>query len=315
MRNAMGQMANNPYTQPFVNPQFVLSIQPPFYPSPVTHQSVPPTPASTTRSEPYPNPHQPGFRQMHSHAYSIAAPNEFSKRDVDSKSPSVPHEALGHRQMSSPASASSGRPPTIDAEDVKPNLSYLRQTQSAAANYPGPAFTFFRPTWSSVGPFTTGLPPESQQMLGPALDPNGPFTAALMVGSENYTSSPYYPWSRRQTSAKLNVMDNSIQPPYGGMSTTLVPGILDGSADVMPATVASSTPSLEDLKVPSAGSDFNFSHESSGRGLNPHSAPTLMRKSTGSTQGLDSGQGTPRDGSWDSFVHDGSWTEEPASTA
>ena len=155
--------------------------------------------------------------------------------------------------------------------------------------------------WQDMNPFTTTLPPESQQMLGPALDPNDPFTSQLMHGSENYIHNPYYPWGN-QYYGKGGML---MQPvPYGDMSATLAPSALDASGAEALAATTTKAPTIKNeyASAPSSGLDFNLSQESKGLyGLTrEHSQP-----------GLASGPVTPGDGFWDSFVQEG-WNEEAA---
>ena len=153
--------------------------------------------------------------------------------------------------------------------------------------------------------FTTSLPPESQQLLAPGLDPNDPFTSSLMAGSENYTSNPYYPWGNMQSLGKVGEMTSSIHPSYNGMSATLAPSALYNGADILSATPAATAVSNDSASAPSGGFDFSLSQENSEKSSHQYHD---------NNHGLASGQLTPAEGFWDSFVQDGGWTEEPTAT-
>jgi hypothetical protein len=305
----MEQMVNNPYNQPQYSnhPQYAGHPQQAMYNSAMMNQHVAQSPTSAYRSAPYPSPHQSGFRQTHGRAYSMAAPNEVSNNVVTSQSPSMPSNTLDQRRMSTPAKipASPGSH-SLDVNGIKPDPDPQRQTQSATAAQAGQLTGNFPPLWQDIGPFTTSLPPEAQQLLGPGLDPNDPFTSVLMAGSENYISNPYYPWGNIQGSGKLSQMTPSTHPSYNGMSATLAPSALDSGADALSATTPSTSPPNDNTAAPSSDLGFNFGQES--KGFNPYSTTGLSRDDV--PQGLGSGQVTPGEGFWDSFVQDGGWAED-----
>jgi hypothetical protein len=309
----MEQMANNSYNQPQYpnHPQYTGHPQQAMYHSAIMNQHLAQSPTNAYRSAPYPSPHQPRFRQMHGRAYSMAAPNEVSTNAVTSQSPSIPSDTLNHRRMSTPANipASPG-PRTLDVNSIKPDPDHQRQTHSATPVQSGQMAGKFPPLWQDMGPFTTSLPPEAQQLLGPGLDPNDPFTSVLMAGSENYTSNPYYPWDNMQGSGKLGQITPLIHPSYNGMSATLAPSALDSGADALSATTATTSLSNDNITAPSSGVGFNFSQES--KVFNPYSTTGLGRDD--STQSLGSGQVTPGEGFWDSFVQEGGWTEDASAS-
>ena len=302
VRSAMEQMVNNPYNQsPYpIHPQQAM------YNSPIMNQHVAQSPNSVYSSRPYPSPHQPGFRQTHVRAYSVAAPNEISSNAVGWQSLSMPSDTLGGRRMSTPAKIpSSPGSRSADVNGIKPDPDYQRQMQSATAVQSAHLAGNFPPVWQDMGPFTTSLPPEAQQLLGPGLDPNDPFTSVLMAGSENYISNPYYPWSNVQSNSKLAETTITMHASCNGMSATLAPSVLESGADALSATTATTPPSNDNNIVPSSGLGFNFSQES--KVFDSYSRDD-------STLGLGSGQVTPAEGFGDSFIQDGGWCEEAAAT-
>jgi hypothetical protein len=296
----MEQMANNSYNQPPypTHPQYAGHPQQAMYNSPIMNQHMAQSPDSVYRPTPYPSPHQPGFRQTHVRAYSVAAPNEILSSAVSWQSPSMPPNTLGGRRTSFPDSRSA------DVNGIKPNPDYRRQNQSAITAQSGYLAGNIPPAWQDMGPFTTSLPPEAQQLLGPGLDPNDPFTSVLMAGSESYISNPYYPWGNVQSSGKLEETI-TMHPSCNGMSATLAPSVLESGADALSATTATAPASNDNNAVPSSGLGFNFSQES--KVFDSYSRDD-------STQGLGSEQVTPAEGFWDSFVQGGGWSEEAAKT-
>lgn len=290
----MEQMVNNSYAQQYPNaPQFAHS-SPTVFPSPMVHQSMTSSPTTSYRHTPYPNPHQPNFHQTHARSYSTTA---FPTNEQSPNTPSIPHHSPDHRRMSTPASLPN-LSPLVNTHGVPSENAYQRQTQPAT-------FGAFPPLWQDMGPFTTSLPPESQQMLAPALDPEDPFTANLMQGSESHISSPYYPWGTPHFGKQDQIAGYN---PYGGMSATLAPSALEHSGEALSAASSNVPPAkAESTSAPSSGLDFNLSQESKGLLAIPSTGMTREN----SVQGPASGQATPHDTFWDSFVQDG-WNEESA---
>jgi hypothetical protein len=304
----MEEMVNNSHNQPPypTHPQYAGHPQQAMYDSPIMDQHVAQSPNSIYRPTPYPSPHQPGFRQTHVRAYSVAAPNEISGNAVSWRSPSTPSNALDGRRMSTPAKIpSSSGSRSVDVNGIKADPEYQRHTPSATAAQSGNSAGNFPPVWQDMGPFTTSLPPGAQQLLGPGLDPNDPFTSVLMAGSENYISNQYYPWSNAQGNGKLAETTITMHPSCNGMSTTLAPSVLESGAHGLLAITATPPPSNNNNTMPSSGLGFNFSQES--KVFDPYSRDD-------STQGLGSGQATPAESFWDSFVQDGGWSEEAATS-
>ena len=300
----MDQMINNSYAQQYPNsPQFAQTQQ--TYPSPMTPHTITSSPTSY-RAAPYPSPHAANFKQTHGRAYSMASPADL-KHNPQPQSISVPPNP--ERRMSTPSSLPTAGKSTspLKVEDINPDPDHQRQTQSAVV---APSGTFnhasFPPLWQDHGPFTTALAPEAQQMLAPALDPNDPFSAMLMAGSEHLPYAQFNPWMQ-STYSKSNPMLSSMHSNYNGMSATLAPSALDNSHESLSAATSSTGPQAADgLSVPSAGLDFNFSQDSTTfKGL----SGGLTRES--SSHDLASGQITPGgEGFWDAYVQEPAWGEE-----
>jgi hypothetical protein len=295
MRSAMEQMVNNSYPGTYpMGAQFQHTPNP--FQSPMLPQHhMPQSPLSPYRSAPYPSPHHPNFRSMHSRAYSMAAISNQSQ-----ETPSASDSSLEHRRMSTSAVAQPASTP-INTDGLKADPDYMGQTQSATV----PTGTF-PPLWQDMGPFTTTLPPESQQMLGPALDYSDPFQAMLMNGSQMHTNSPYFPWNDMSQGIKGMPVHPSA---YQGMSATLAPSALKPKTEPessAPSPATPATASNKDTAAPSSGLDFNFSQESKDLELNNISS--FGEGQTESAPG--SGRATPTDGFWDNFVEEDHWNEE-----
>ncbi len=302
MRNAMDQMINNSYAQQYPNaPRFAHNGNQSTLSPPLSGGDITQSPSTVQRLGPYPSPHQPGFKHPHNRPYSTATPNEMPQPGAPHSS-SPPFAGPQERGISTPGGLAS--PPALfrplKPDAVKPDPDRQRQTQSATT---GMSDTY-PPLWQDMGLFTTSLPPESQQMLGPALDPRDPTTSMLMAGSEPFTSSPYYPWGNSTSAGKLE----ATRPTFGSMFSTLAPIDLVKPEDFS-ATAAKPGRDLSNISsAPSAGLDFNSSQDGTDFKGTPGFGTVLTRES--SAAGLDSGQITPGEGFWDSFVQDGGWAEE-----
>ena len=299
MRSAMEQMMQNSYGQAYPNaPQFASNNM---FPSPLSPTSNISTssPNMSYRHAPYSNPHRPNFQQNHGRAYSTAAAITTDQQHQSPSTPSVPSHSMDQRRMSTPANTSTSN--HISQSSAIPDQDYHRQTQSATA-------ASFPPLWQDMGPFTTQLPPEAQQMMAPALDPNDPFTQSLMQGSDFYTNSTYYPWGQQQ----YGKPDQMFMNPYAGMSTTLAPSALDVTANeslIQTSTKqtksadkgkASTLIKQESLAAPSSGLDFNLSQDS--KTLPGY--PTGMTRENSAVDGGTLSRTESHDGFWDNFVHD-----------
>lgn len=291
MRSAVEQMANNQYSQQFAGHPGMTYQQPRqnMFSSTMLQQqqqqqqtmSQVTSPGSSYRQVPYPSPHHPGFRHQHGRAYSTAVIPTPKVETPPTPAPSS-HD---HRRMSTPATI----PPQLDTSGLKSDPDYIRQTQSAQFTQGS-----FNPFWHESSPFTTSLPPESQQMLAgsQALDPNDPFTASLMNGSEQYLSNPYYPWGNDMHPG----MKAAHAPAsYQNMSVTLAPAAITSQPESLAATPISN-PNL-DGAMTSSYDPLGLNHIGMYQAHSPHS--------------LHSGQNTPGESFWSNFVQDGSWEGEP----
>ena len=288
MRSAVEQMANNQYSQQFAGHPGLAYQQPrqnmfnsTTLQQQQQQQQISPrasTPGSSYRQVPYPSPNHPGYR--HGRAYSTAV---IPTNKVQTPSTPAP-SSLDHRRMSTPATI----PPQLDTTGtVDPD--YVQQTQSAQFNQT------YNPFWSENSPFTTSLPPESQQMLAgsQALDPNDPFTASLMNGSEQYLSNPYYPWGNDMHPG----MKAAHAPAsYQNMSVTLAPAAVTSQPESLAATPISSSTTL-DGNLSSSYDPLGLNHIGMYQAQSPHS--------------LHSGQNTPGESFWSNFVQDDSWESVP----
>lgn len=285
MRSAVEQMGQHTYNQQYGQPQTQYNQPRPnmFQPS-IQHQSHMPHPGmSGYRQVPYPSPHHPGFRQAHGRAYSTAA-----VPTTKVATPPTPVSlAMDHRRMSTPAVPQT----SIETANIKPDPDYMRQTQSAQMPQ-----GHFNPYWQDMTPFTTSLPPESQQMLAgaPALDSNDHFGTGLMNGADQFVSSSYYPWIHGHD------MHHGMKPmPYPqmsaqGMAATLAPAALTAPAEVHE----------QQQHVPRDGAFVM-----DPLGLNHLQMPI---KDEASPHSMPSGQNTPGESFWANFVQDGTWTDELA---
>ena len=137
----------------------------------------------------------------------------------------------------------------------------------------------------SISPLTMNLPQDSQQLLGPALNPSDPFMAMLMAGGSASAPS-FYDYMSYGQNAKP-VQENRT---YQGMNSTLAPSALSMSPNrdggiVNPDYFEALPSNYADLK----GFDFPGSQNSSNG------------------ENSNSGQ----DNSWEALIDDKTWRENP----
>lgn len=320
MRSAMEQMVSQSFAQQFPNaPQFGQNQQ---FPSPMVNTNMgspgmaraSPTAASSYRSAPYPSPHSPAFQQAHGRAYSMAAPPLPSGQPgTPNRSPAQAANALHQRRMSMPAASSSAATTPALNTDGLPSADPEQQRQTQSANVAGKQPDNFPPLWQDTGPFTTSLPPETQQMIGPALDLNDPFSSMLMSGSDNYATNPYYQWGN-MFPQNIKAEASPMHPSLDGMSATLAPSALDMSGDGFSASANFNGLATGDQpSAPSSGLDFNLSQDSTSlKGMPSTTGGNMSRQS--SSHGLKSGHVTPPEAFWDSYLQDGTWGDETSTS-
>ncbi|KAI9854053.1 MAG: hypothetical protein M1824_000662, partial [Vezdaea acicularis] len=200
MRSALDQAITNTYAAQYPNaPQFAHNQS--VFPSPMTPgQMMPPTSPSVYRTAPYPIPGAQAHQTSHARASSIANPQMNTcggfRSAFDHTFESPPKSPPTDRRSSMPAvtgTAASTNPPSPSNSSrlTLDTTSSFHSDAAGRADTPSQQFqanpmqqnsTQFdmSPLQGGFSPFTTSLPMESQMMLGPALDPNDPFTAQLM---------------------------------------------------------------------------------------------------------------------------------------
>ncbi|KAI9785852.1 MAG: hypothetical protein M1816_008179 [Peltula sp. TS41687] len=251
--------ANATATSPYPSPM----LAPPTMPTPQlspTQTPTSPTATSPYRQSPYPIPGTPSFqRKPHMRSPSIAiADDEASKTNPSSepgrKPASTPMtkaesqvsandktKSQAQKPSSSSAEPQSTAPPATDVPPFEPHQMYSTSPQTMPPPPPPPpAFdpTFFYGNSSDpFGPFSMSLPPESQLLLGPALDPLDPMTLMFMAGSENFAQPPWGGFCTPTSSTSMMsgatkgfIKPQNVHPSYDGVYSTLAPSALDLTA-------------------------------------------------------------------------------------
>lgn len=336
MRTALDQAINNTYAQQYPNaPRF--PHQSPMFPSPMlapptiqTSQLPPtPTPSSATasspyRQSPYPIPGTPAFqRKPHMRSPSIAVADDESSKvntssdqarnsvatpvtkvenqpSADEKPKSQPEKPQPEKQSSSSIETQPSATPATDAA-FDPLM--MPSTSTSSHTLP-PAFdpTFFYGNISDpFGPFSMSLPPESQLLLGPALDPLDPLTSMFMAGSENFSQPPWGGFCNPTASASMNgsakglLKPQNVHPSYDGVYSTLAPSALDLTATSLQQENDFKTPVMATkTKVePSSTNNPSFSVKGDATGPIKTVSPTMTMQHTGTDAGLTAGAGNP----------------------
>ena len=164
-------------------------------------------------------------------------------------------------------------PSTKESTAEQDTHSHLQPKQDLAAPTPFP---------QDISPLTTTLPADSQQLLGPILNPANPFDSMLMGG--NLEHSGFMTHSFSGPSQK----DSNFYPNLDGMNTTLAP-----------SASQTSQPSLSVEPNQTFGTYDHFDFDN------------LKGNELGNVSDGGSVSGTPGiDGTWDAFIDENSsWAE------
>ncbi|KAF2827610.1 hypothetical protein CC86DRAFT_393698 [Ophiobolus disseminans] len=171
---------------------------------------------------------QDSFRRMslppHAFEQQSQAGSDGQVRPTISRSTT----AQSHHQSASPQTAS----PSIASGQVTPHLHNSTDTPSSfpysQAGYP------FSSQVLNSNPLTMSMPPESQQLIGSAMDPNDPRTAFFMAGSDNLPQpfAPTYTYNP-------NFSGKAGRPISAEGTMTPGAGIKAENADAEPPTIPS----------------------------------------------------------------------------
>jgi len=142
---------------------------------------------------------------------------ERPARPTLSRSPTA--HSLQNRQSSSPQTSSPTAGSVHDFSHMQSGPNTPSHYSMNSANYQFNSHTL------STNPLTLSMPPESQQFIGSALDPNDPRTATFMAGSDNIpqpfqTTYTYNPNKLTQTSSTSSMPDSAT-----GSAQTLSSGL------------------------------------------------------------------------------------------
>ncbi|KAK8198925.1 hypothetical protein IWX49DRAFT_414056 [Phyllosticta citricarpa] len=323
MMGAFGQ----PYPNaPHFAPQFFMHQPYQMLPPQMIHRSP-----QSFRQAPYPSPQTAQKPQQRS--ASIATPQDASHQQTTGpphgRSDSVQDHDDQQRRLSMPAqpirspsmpsnAAHTSRPPTSSPDTSKDQAQSMpfndAQYSTAGSSTPAtpqqplfssPSMPFSMeptsmPHMPSTSPFSMALPTETQQMLGPTLDPNDPQTALFMANSEMVPQFSQYTYNPNFNNLKAR-MNSATQ----GMNQTLAPSSAP-EMGINPENLSFGTTGA-DAMAPGAystGSLYGFDAMNSGLGYG------MARDD--SQQGSNSGLLTPGN-EWAKFI-DGTMFEELSSS-
>lgn len=312
MRTALDQAITNSYAQQYPNaPQFAHNQN--MYPSPFMAQNIPQQPSPSSYGQPYPTPGTPVYRPGHqarsvsiSHAPTSYSPTSMppapspvqSLPQLERRRTSQSSKSSSHSPHGAPATPSSlqSLPQTSSTYNVKQESQPSQQMR--APPQPSPPQQQQHPfmnAYSTMSPFSTALPMESQMLLGSALEPTDPLTSMFMAGSEGMPQPYNY-----NTSPSSLQKPRSFDQPFNGMSATLAPSALDMS----PRHPTYSQPPITTSMAPSSSPGF-LGFDATMPDFSKSQIYTSCNSSTGS------GTVTPGgiDGGWDAFINDNSWAE------
>lgn len=246
--------------QPMGGPYVDASVHPPHM-SPSTYQSL--------RQQPYPSPAAGQQRYQRAMSMQMSQPPSIHPQGYQQGI------AYGNQPVFAPSSSPAGSLSTLAGQyptQIMPNhqtgmmaqqFTPQAASQASKTNTPLP----FGDSLAAF-PFTTALPPESQQFLQPALDPSDPLYPALMAGHSNAPlfgfnngandlKSPITESASSVRSTEINTSPQSFSPLSSDQTT------LDCSADQQtlsslfdPSAVQTSSP-LEQTSISPGGESIS----------------------------------------------------------
>nr|POE48646.1 hypothetical protein CFP56_38743 [Quercus suber] len=291
MRTMVGQAVQKAWNENSMYPQAMQSaMMGPGFQSPM---GPPQSRANTNnqyRQSPYPT-----NQVSHGRSASISSPQELHFSHSTQASPPGDKSTTDRRMSASAQTLAPRTPnsqtassPVLSRHDSSSSLS-AQQARLPRENYtpqsqqPFFAGSNFNTDANSTNPLTTSLPMDAQQLLaGAPLDWNDPMMQMLMQ-NQSGMSSPIYSYNPNGKSKN----DNSKTGL--GLAQTLAPASLD--------TSGTSTVSPFSGDTPYAGFDMNFDNSFGNFDLFQ-------------SQPNSSGQLTPGEGEFDSFINDGMWGEQ-----
>ena len=303
MRSALDQAITNSYAQQYPNAPTFAHNQQAMYPSPFTAPPMPPQQLTHQYGDGlYAMPPTPTYPQTHHIRSQSATATHDAPRYAQSQPTSSPVQTVSpieRRRSSQPSKSASPPGSTTRTPQLmqarpsvppSPSTYNIKSEPQNPKNMQAPPQPLQRPqafqhgsNYHDFGPLTTSLPAETQQLLGPALDPNHPLTSMFMAGSGSM-SQPFYNTTPVQK-------PRNFHPSYDGMSATLAPSALDMTPHHGTYT-PSGTMSAPPFQM--SFSDLDFTKGQFSSGTSPHG----------------SGTATPAiDGGWDAFIETGAWTE------
>ncbi|KAF2641253.1 hypothetical protein P280DRAFT_425577 [Massarina eburnea CBS 473.64] len=125
-----------------------------------------------------------------------------------------------HHQPVSPRNALSRMPSASNSGHVTPKVKSEHDTPTSYRFTPLPFNSSSQVI--DTNPLSLSLPPESQQIVGSALDPNDPRTAILMAGSDNLPQ-PFYTYNPNLSPKSGRKATDQLPPSGAGMTQTLAP--------------------------------------------------------------------------------------------
>ncbi|KAL9036646.1 MAG: hypothetical protein Q9180_004179 [Flavoplaca navasiana] len=310
MRSALDQAITNSYAQQYPNaPQFAHN-QAAMYPSPFMHQGMTPTQSPHPYMlSPYPAANNANFRPPS--ARPVSSTNQQSPTSYGQSPPtSSPVDVPEQRRSSMPSKSASPvavrTPQSIHARPSLPQLTTSRQPPLDSVSsqlpvsmqpqqIPPTPTSLYSP--QEMGPFTCSLPPESQMLLGSALDVKDPMNSLLMGGNDGFAQSYWASGSEVPTKPR------NFHPSYDGMSATLAPSALDMPPQRMGQNI------FQQMSMPTPNPSFL-----SLDGNMPEYAKSFYHNTINAPSSHGSGTATPGalDGGWDAFINDNSWAESTA---
>ena len=250
---------------------------------------------------------------------STVSPNSVKQLPVST--PSAPETSAADNLPTHTATEVQAGKPVAQNEPIH-QVQPSQRTPLASYPYQANFAYGFNPPQFGFGPYNPTLPPESQMLVGSALNPTDPFTAALLASNSSNISVPFYSYNptnastttSSSTTAQAKLKD--LHPTYNSLTQTLAPSALEitptaganeASANTTKALPLKSEGPMSPMPVNDTSSNFDTGFEEffgSGRGVGKLDVGQ-------GANGLAGGTCTPgtENDMWSSFIDGNAWED------
>ncbi|KAF2129887.1 hypothetical protein P153DRAFT_385118 [Dothidotthia symphoricarpi CBS 119687] len=147
----------------------------------------------------------------------MSFPPQAFERSRQRPTPSRTTTSQSTQQPSSPQTVTSGASPSSGRATPQ----HQSDVDTPASLAFSPSSYVMHPQMLGTNPLSLSLPPESQQLIGSALDPHDPRTALFMAGSDNLPQpfAPTYTYNPNHSPKHTKTVDSGCATPTNGIKS------------------------------------------------------------------------------------------------